>query len=71
MENNLNLFLNRKGENISEMEKIIEEQPQIVPKVREIQIMAVAGICIIFYIKKCLKSSEACKILKEVSSQGP
>lgn len=39
MENTLNLLLKRKGENITEMENVIEEQLQIVPNIWEIQIM--------------------------------
>lgn len=58
MENNINLFLERKGENITEMEKIIEEQLQSIPKVWEIQIMAKWRISVLYiyiYIKNVLK----------------
>lgn len=67
MENNLNLFLKRKGENITEMEKMIKEQ-QIVPNVWEIQIVVKQRIVVLFFtFKKSI--NEDCEILKEISIQ--
>ena len=56
MENTLNLLLKRKGENITEMENVIEEQLQIVPNIWEIQIMAKQRKFVLFFTFKKFKN---------------